>query len=119
MQMLHGSIVCGRDCASAAKSYVRLRNANRLTRKPAVGRKRRGNVMSYTTNTAAQRPGIMHAAMNAFEGARTRMAQRRAYRQTVNALSQLTNHELDDLGLSRSTIQSDAWQAVYGTRPAR
>lgn len=38
----------------------------------------------------------------------------RLFRETVTELQKLTNRELDDLGLSRSTIKSAATQAVYG-----
>lgn len=75
--------------------------------------------MSFASNTATQRPGIMHSIQTTLADARSRMAQRRAFRQTVTALSQLSNHELEDLGLSRGSISADAYQAVYGTRSTR
>ncbi|GGH30178.1 protein of unknown function [Cribrihabitans marinus] len=43
----------------------------------------------------------------------TRFTQYRLYRQTVNELSELSNRELDDLGLNRSMIRRVAYQAAY------
>ncbi len=38
----------------------------------------------------------------------------RMYRKTVSELQKLTNRELDDLGLNRSSIKASAIEAVYG-----
>lgn len=38
----------------------------------------------------------------------------RMYRKTVAELSSLSNNELFDLGLNRSTIKTSAIEAVYG-----
>ena len=43
----------------------------------------------------------------------TRFNRYRLYRQTVNELSDLTNRELEDLGLNRSMIRRVAYQAAY------
>lgn len=72
--------------------------------------------MSYTSHAHAGRAPAGHTLSAAFGEMKNKMARRRSYRQTVNALSDLSDHELADLGLSRSTIPSHAWQAVYGTR---
>ncbi len=40
--------------------------------------------------------------------------QHRMYRVTVKELSNLSGRELADLGLSRSSIKSAAYEAVYG-----
>ena len=72
--------------------------------------------MSYASHTHTGRATLTQSIMAALSDMKTRIAQRRSYRQTVNALSQLSEHELADLGLSRSSVHSDAWQAVYGTR---
>ncbi|MCQ0090987.1 DUF1127 domain-containing protein [Roseovarius sp. M141] len=73
--------------------------------------------MSYASHSHAHRPTTLQIFLSVFGDIKTRMAQRRSYRQTVNALSHLSDHELSDLGLSRHSVHSDAWQAVYGTRP--
>jgi uncharacterized protein YjiS (DUF1127 family) len=72
--------------------------------------------MSYASNAHAGRSSGIHALSAAFGDLKNKAIRRRSYRQTVTALSQLSDHELSDLGLSRSTIPSHAWQAVYGTR---
>lgn len=46
----------------------------------------------------------------------SRVADYRAYRRTVAELRALSDHELVDLGLSRSGIRAAAVKAVYGTR---
>lgn len=38
------------------------------------------------------------------------------YRQTLNALAELDDRALNDLGLQRSSIKSVAYQAAYGRR---
>lgn len=42
------------------------------------------------------------------------LARRRIYNQTVAELNLLTNRELGDLGLSRSSIRTVAHEAAYG-----
>lgn len=46
------------------------------------------------------------------EAARSRFAEHRIYRQTVNELSTLSGRELADLGLHRSMIKRVAMQAA-------
>ncbi len=41
---------------------------------------------------------------------------RKAYRTTLNELSALNAHELDDLGLSRTELSNVAFEATYGYR---
>ncbi len=72
--------------------------------------------MSYASHAQANRATAFQTVLSVFGDLKARMAQRRSYRQTVNALSQLSDHELADLGLNRHSVHSDAWQAVYGTR---
>lgn len=43
-----------------------------------------------------------------------RLQNRRAYHQTVTALANLSRNELNDLGMNRTTIRSEARKAVYG-----
>ncbi|MGX0975552.1 uncharacterized protein YjiS (DUF1127 family) [Roseovarius sp. MBR-51] len=45
-----------------------------------------------------------------------RIANYRTYRRTVNELSQLSTHDLADLGLHRSEILRVAHETVYGHR---
>ena len=73
--------------------------------------------MSYASHAQTTRATPFQTAMSVFGDMKARIAKRRSYRQTVNALAHLSDHELADLGLNRHSIHSDAWQAVYGTRP--
>ena len=72
--------------------------------------------MSYAPYAHAGRATAGQMLTAAFSEMKNKMARRRAYRQTVNALSELSDRELADLGLSRNTIESHAWHAVYGSR---
>ena len=51
-------------------------------------------------------------AMSLIDGVRTRIEQIRVYRQTVRALSELSDRDLRDLGLSRAMIRSVAKEAA-------
>jgi len=42
-----------------------------------------------------------------------RMIRRRVFRTTVTELNNLSSRELNDLGISRSQIQSIAYEAAY------
>ncbi|WP_324752617.1 DUF1127 domain-containing protein [Roseovarius sp. Pro17] len=72
--------------------------------------------MSYASNSHAVRPSAIQTLSAMLGNMKHKFVQRRSYRQTVNALSHLSDHELTDLGLSRGSIHADAWHAVYGTR---
>ena len=48
------------------------------------------------------------------EGLRGSYAQWRVYRRTVAELSSLSDRDLNDLGLGRSSIQAVAREAAYG-----
>ncbi|UZD91724.1 DUF1127 domain-containing protein [Cognatishimia activa] len=54
------------------------------------------------------------AGETVFAALMTRFELYRAYRRTVKELSELSNRELADLGLSRSGIRGTAIEAVYG-----
>lgn len=41
-------------------------------------------------------------------------AQRKIYNTTLNELEMLSNRDLNDLGISRSSIKSIAMEAAYG-----
>lgn len=54
------------------------------------------------------------AAISRIEALRVRFSKWVLYRRTVRELSELSNNELADLGMSRASIRSVAWHAVYG-----
>ena len=72
--------------------------------------------MAYTTHTdralgndtIGQRFGTARATFA------ERFARYRTYRQTLNELAQLSDRDLQDLGVFRADIRSIAHQAAYG-----
>lgn len=52
-------------------------------------------------------------AVEWLQGLMTRLQNYRAYRNTVNELSGLSDRELADLGLNRSIVKRVAFQATY------
>ncbi|MDZ7710264.1 MAG: DUF1127 domain-containing protein [Roseovarius sp.] len=80
-------------------------------------RDRKGKKMAQPMAT---RYGITPAVWNDLRAdinaAMQRFNDYRAYRRTVSELSDLTSHDLADLGLHRSEIRRVAHDAVYGAR---
>ena len=75
--------------------------------------------MAFYTDTAAS--GFSLSALTErLTALRTdlseKRAQRKIYRTTVRELGELSNRELADLGLSRGTIRSVAYEAAYGVK---
>ncbi|WP_210877981.1 DUF1127 domain-containing protein [Roseovarius autotrophicus] len=67
-----------------------------------------------TRDSAAASVGEeLRRAVNA---AMQRLADHRAYRRTIRELSDLSTHDLADLGLHRSEIRRVAYETVYGHR---
>lgn len=50
---------------------------------------------------------------NYFNGLRTRRAQYTVYRTTLHELENLSDRELNDLGMSRGGIRAVAYKAAY------
>lgn len=72
--------------------------------------------MAYMTTTrGAVRTDIPGRLLALFANAKTRMAQYRTFRRTMNELNALTDRELADLGINRSMIHSISHDAAYGT----
>ena len=53
----------------------------------------------------------LHCIANFFKRLGAEIKRRRNIRQTINELSRLTNHELNDIGLSRGDIRFIAHQS--------
>ncbi|MBL4871837.1 MAG: DUF1127 domain-containing protein [Rhodobacteraceae bacterium] len=57
---------------------------------------------------------ILDRAVTFFANQREAYARLRLYTQTMNELQSLSTRELNDLGLSRSSLHDTAYTAVYG-----
>lgn len=66
------------------------------------------------TQTARQERAVGTGIMGMFARLQEARARRAVYRQTVNELSNLSNRDLDDLGIHRSMITRIASEAAWG-----
>lgn len=109
MHLLHSSIDVVTYCAIAAFAY--LQSQARAGRYRQDKKIRMMSMAVASTHTAVKNaPAFGFGAV--LENAKTRFVRYRMYRQTVNELSALSNHELADLGLHRSMIRRVALQAA-------
>ncbi|MEN8889062.1 MAG: DUF1127 domain-containing protein [Celeribacter marinus] len=69
--------------------------------------------MAYVNNIRTAAPGFA-GITSFFAGLSERYARYNVYRETMNELSELSDRDLADLGLARSTIKSVAFEAAYG-----
>ncbi|AWZ22536.1 conserved hypothetical protein [Roseovarius sp. EC-HK134] len=73
--------------------------------------------MPTTLNTSRSATAVLGEDLSAaVYAAMQRFVNYRTYRRTVNELSQLSAHDLADLGLHRSEIRRVAHETVYGHR---
>ena len=70
--------------------------------------------MAYTTGTRSTTITLGTRFAEVFRDMSDSYAKWRVYRNTFNALRNLTARELDDLGMNRSTIRDAALKAAYG-----
>lgn len=70
--------------------------------------------MAYSTVTRGAHIGLSDRIAAVFSALRDSRQRYRMYRQTVQELSVLSDRELHDLGLSRSSIETIALEAAYG-----
>ncbi|MCQ0970803.1 DUF1127 domain-containing protein [Paracoccus sp. TK19116] len=68
---------------------------------------------AYSTPIAEQN-GILGKVGAAFQRLQENRDRRAIYRRTVRELNDLTNRDLDDLGINRSMISSIAYDAAWG-----
>ena len=68
--------------------------------------------MAYTTQTHAASP-LFARISEMMANLSERRAKNRVYRTTLSELSNLSNRDLADLGMSRTMIKSVAYQAAY------
>ncbi|WP_333682751.1 DUF1127 domain-containing protein [Pontibaca methylaminivorans] len=72
--------------------------------------------MSDATFSAIGARGNSDRSANPFRSVMQWLGRIGRYRQTLNALAELDDRALHDLGLQRSSIKSVAYQAAYGRR---
>lgn len=70
--------------------------------------------MAYSTATRGAHSGLADRVAAFFTALRDSRQRYRMYRQTVNELSALSDRDLHDLGLHRSSIDGVALEAAYG-----
>ena len=71
--------------------------------------------MAFATDTRTATGGLKLDLSASIYALMNRVADYRAYNRTVAELSKLSNRDLTDLGLSRSSIRAAAHAAVYGS----
>lgn len=69
--------------------------------------------MAHVTDIRMSGTTVFNRIAQQAETLMARYAKYRAYRATINELSALSTHELDDLGLSRSGLKRAAYEATY------
>ena len=70
--------------------------------------------MAYVNTTRVAGNGLAGHVAAFVKSVRLALQRRAVYEQAVRELNMLTNRELADLGISRSSIQSVARAAAYG-----
>ena len=69
--------------------------------------------MAYINVTSARQNTLLATVTATFETLVLHVKQRRMYRTTFNALNELSNRDLADLGLSRSELRHVAWTTSH------
>lgn len=70
--------------------------------------------MAYTNDIHGTAPVSSASFGGIFKTVAERYSRYRVYRKTVAELSQLSNRELSDLGMSRAAIKGIAYETAYG-----
>lgn len=68
--------------------------------------------MAYLTDTTTPLAAEISRTAAFFDRLSLRYRQRRAYRETLRGLSDLSSRELDDLGLNRGDLRRVSWEAA-------
>lgn len=69
--------------------------------------------MAYVTDTRAHGFAVVEFAKSAVKTLAASFAQYKVYSSTVNELSNLSDRDLNDLGVHRSAIKGIAIEAAY------
>ncbi|MBB5516846.1 uncharacterized protein YjiS (DUF1127 family) [Rubricella aquisinus] len=72
--------------------------------------------MAFISANAPAHHGIVARIAAYAAEQRTAFSKWMMYRRTVRELSQLSAHELDDLGLNRGSIHATAYDVVYNAK---
>ena len=70
--------------------------------------------MAYVNTTRAANGSIADRLTAVVKSVKTAIARRRMYNQTYRELNELTERELNDLGIHRTMIARIATEAAYG-----
>lgn len=70
--------------------------------------------MAYVNTHRRGSGALMGRVTATFDVVRERYARYRTYRRTLNELGELSERELNDLGLNRSMLRACAYEAAYG-----
>ena len=70
--------------------------------------------MAYVNTTRVAQKGLLDRLSVLKDAVVNAVHQRRIYSQTVAELNALTDRELSDLGIARTTIREIAHEAAYG-----
>ena len=70
--------------------------------------------MAYVNSTTISRRGFFDRVSGVKDSVLTAIRQRRIYERTVAELNNLTDRELNDLGISRFSIPELARESAYG-----
>lgn len=70
--------------------------------------------MAFITETRTHGITLVQRFTVLLENVAAARAQRKVYTTTVDELDNLSNRELADLGLTRASIKSIAYEAAYG-----
>lgn len=111
MHMLHSSID---DTCLVALQQKHKSGFNRIghTRIAGDARTRKALDMAYNTNIRTA-PSLLERLVSFKDDLAARYAQYRVFKTTLAELNSLSSRELNDLGLSRSSLRSVAYEAAY------
>lgn len=117
MHFLHGRIVQQGIVQAQKASIFRTTGGAGTGSALANGQKRKEMNMAQPVISRHATGASLGEGLGGFiNAAMQRLAQHRAYRRTIHELSELSAHDLADLGLNRSEIRRVAYESVYGTR---
>ena len=110
MHLLHSGIAHATHCAIAALTYLCITEAKTLSNVTRV----RGRKMAFanTVQTHDVRTGDRFS--NVFTNLTARYEAYKVYRKTFAELSDLSDRDLADLGIHRSSLRAIANEAAYG-----